>query len=69
MVLLGLILYGMLALINALPLAFFGMLFLGNLGLHLSFIAVLSGSIAVKLVGHNIIQLPSAKAVADANRS
>lgn len=40
----------------AAPLAFFTMLFLGNLGLHLSFISVLPGAMAVKIITTNYAQ-------------
>lgn len=45
---LAVILVAVLALIIALPLAFFGMLFLGNVGVHLGFWACLPGAIAIK---------------------
>lgn len=59
MVLVGLIAILLLAVINAAPLAFFAMLFLGNIGVHLSFLAVLPGAIALKFFNHNVLQGPT----------
>lgn len=49
----GLISFLILALIYAAPLSFFAMLFLGNLGLHLSFMTVLPGAMAAKALFGN----------------
>lgn len=54
MVLAAFILLVLVVLFNALPLAFFGMLFLGNLGFHLSFGTSLLGALAVKFTHHSI---------------
>lgn len=54
MVLASLLLLAFIVLVNALPLAFFGMLFLGSLGHHLSFGTSILGALAVKFVNHNV---------------
>lgn len=68
MVIIGLIILLIMAFMNAAPLTFFAMLFFGNLGLHISFLALLPGAMAVKFISHNIVQLPTAKNIADANK-
>jgi len=59
MILIGLIAIAILTAINAAPLAYFAMLFAGNVGLHLSFISLLPGAVAIKLIGHDIVAPPS----------
>lgn len=59
MIVAGLILIFILAVINAAPLAFFTMLFLGNVGVNLSFWSILPAALAAKILSHNIIQLPT----------
>jgi hypothetical protein len=59
MFLVGLLAILLLAVINASPLAFFAMIFLGNIGVHLSFLAVLPGAIALKFFNHNVVQGPT----------
>lgn len=44
----ALIAFALLVLIFATPTAFFGMLFLGNLGINISFIGCLPGAIALR---------------------
>jgi len=61
MILAGLLMMALLAVLNAAPLAFCAMLFLGNVGVNLSFLAVLPGALAVKFAMHNIISAPTAK--------
>lgn len=51
----GLIVLVVVATIIATPAAFFGMLFLGNLGINLSFWAVLPGAIALRCVSTNLL--------------
>lgn len=50
----GLIVLAIVATVIAAPAAFFGMLFLGNLGVNLSFWAVLPGAIALRCVTTNL---------------
>lgn len=59
MIIAGLIAIFLLAVINATPLAFFAMLFLGNLGLHFSFLAMLPGAVALKFYSNNMLQAPT----------
>lgn len=59
MFLIGLLAILLLALVNAAPVAFFAMLFLGNIGHNFSFLALLPGAIAVKFVLHNVLQGPT----------
>lgn len=61
MFLLGLIVIALIVFLNAAPLAFFAMLFLGNFGVHASFLAFLPGAVAVKFISHNIISAPTPK--------
>lgn len=60
MFLLGLLVILFMAIINAVPLAFFTMLFLGNIGLHLSFLAILPGALAAKCLWTNLVSAPAA---------
>lgn len=60
MFLIGLLAILFLAVVNAAPLAFFAMLFLGNIGLEYSFITVLPAAIAFKFAFNNILQAPTA---------
>lgn len=60
MFLLGLITIAVINVVNASPLAFFAMLFAGNVGFHLGFLELLPAALAIKFVGHNIIS-PLAK--------
>lgn len=52
---LGLLVIAILAIFNVVPLTFFTMLFLGNLGIHLGFWDLLPGAIAIHIVKNNII--------------
>lgn len=45
----------MLAVLNALPLTFFIMLFLGNIGVHLGFLDLLPGAIAIHIIKNSVI--------------
>lgn len=58
MFLVGLLAILFLATVNAAPLAFFTMLFLGNIGQHFSYLAVLPGAVAFKFAFQNILQAP-----------
>jgi hypothetical protein len=58
MIILGLFAVFLLALLNAAPVAFFAMLFLGNIGHNLSFVALLPGAIAIKFIASNVFSLP-----------
>lgn len=63
MILIGLLAVFALALINAAPLAFFAMLFLGNLdaGVNYGFLALLPGAMAVKALSGNLITFNKTK--------
>lgn len=52
-VLVAFLLFIVLLALHVVPLAFFGMLFLGNLGLHFSFWTCLPGAIAIKIALSN----------------
>lgn len=58
MLLFGLVALALLVVINAAPLAFFLMLFLGNVGLNYSFLAILPAAIAIKCIATNILAVP-----------
>ena len=58
MVIAGLIVILFLAAFNAVPLAFFAMLFLGNVGVHLSFLAVYPGAVALKFFQNSVLTGP-----------
>lgn len=55
MIIVGLILLALVTVLNALPLAYVGMLFLGNLDSHIGFIELLPGAIALKLITSNLV--------------
>lgn len=55
MILVGILVLAMLAVLNAAPLTFFLMLFLGNVGVHLGFLDLLPGAIVIYLIKNNVI--------------
>lgn len=58
MIIIAVVLLGLLVIANAVPLAWAAMLFLGNIGVHLSFWAVLPGAVALYLAkGGGLISL------------
>jgi hypothetical protein len=54
-VLFGLILIAILAVLNAVPLTFFAMLFFGNVGWSVGFLDLIPGAMAVLLIKQNLI--------------
>lgn len=50
-----------LAILNSVPLTFLVMLFLGNLGVHVGFLALLPGAMAVYVIKNNIFGFTKSK--------
>jgi hypothetical protein len=65
MIIVGLFAILFLAAFNAVPLAFFAMLFLGNIGVHLSFLAIFPAAIALKFFNHNVLTAPTVNKTGD----
>lgn len=61
MILIGLLIMTVLAVLNSIPLTFLVMLFLGNLGVHVGFLALLPGAMAVYVIKNNIFSFTKTK--------
>lgn len=61
MLLVGLLIMAILAVLNAAPLTFFTMLFVGNLGAHIGFLELLPGAIAIFTIKNNIFSFTQNK--------
>lgn len=61
MLLAGLFAVLVLAFLNAVPVTFFTMLFLGNLGVNLGFWALLPGAMALNILKNSVFTVPVVK--------
>lgn len=61
MIIIGLIAIAVIVSLNALPLAWLGMLAVGNLGYNVSFVHAFVAALALKAVAANLVTAPTVK--------